>query len=158
MKTKDVLGVAVSVFVCLLAGALGSFYTTPAIPVWYAGLNKPFFTPPSWLFAPVWTTLYIMMGVSAYIIWKKRKESIEAAKGLVIFAGQLFLNAMWSVVFFGYKDIFFALLVIIFLWALILMCMIQFNKLSRNAMLLLIPYIVWVSFATLLNAAIWLLN
>lgn len=156
--TKDFIGIAIAAFLCLLAGAIGSVFTYPAIPVWYAALNKPFFNPPNWIFGPVWTILYIMMGASAYIIWKKRKESTEATKGLVIFAGQLFLNTMWSVVFFGYKDIFFALLVIILLWALILMCMIQFNKLSRNAMLLLIPYIVWVSFATLLNTAVWLMN
>jgi len=155
---KDIVGITIAALICLLAGAIGSLFTYPAIPTWYAALNKPFFSPPNWIFGPVWTALYIMMGASAYLIWKKRKESIEAIKGLVIFAGQLFLNGMWSVVFFGYKDLFFGLLVIVLLWALILMCIIQFNKLSRNAALLLVPYIVWVSFATLLNAAFWLLN
>jgi len=155
---KDIVGICISALICLFAGVIGSFFTYSAIPGWYAALNKPFFTPPGWLFAPVWTALYIMMGASAYLIWKKRKESSEAVKGLIVFAVQLVLNAMWSVVFFGYKDIFFALLIIIFLWALIMACIIQFNKLSRNAMLLLVPYIVWVSFAALLNAAIWLLN
>lgn len=155
---KDVVGITIAAIICLLAGAIGSLFTYPAIPTWYAALNKPFFSPPNWIFGPVWTALYIMMGASAYLIWKKRKEGIEAIKGLIIFAGQLFLNGMWSIVFFGYKDLFFGLLVIVLLWALILMCIIQFNKLSRNAALLLVPYIVWVSFATLLNAAVWLLN
>jgi len=155
---KDIVGVTIAALICLLAGAIGSMFTYPAIPIWYATLNKPFFSPPNWIFAPVWTVLYIMMGASVYLIWKKRKESNEAVKGLIVFAAQLVLNTMWSVVFFGYKDIFFALLIIVFLWALILTCIIQFNKLSRNAMLLLVPYIVWVSFAALLNAAVWLLN
>lgn len=151
-------GIVIASVLCLIAGAFGSIFTYPAIPTWYAALNKPFFSPPNWIFAPVWTILYIMMGVSAYLIWKKRNEGIEAVKGLFVFAGQLFLNGMWSVVFFGYKDLFFGLLVIVLLWTLILMCMIQFNKLSRNAALLLVPYIVWVSFAALLNTAIWLMN
>ncbi|MFA5104518.1 MAG: TspO/MBR family protein [Candidatus Margulisiibacteriota bacterium] len=155
---KDVVGISVAALICLLAGVIGSVFTYPAIPVWYAALNKPFFNPPNWIFGPVWTALYIMMGASVYLIWNKRKEGIEATKGLVVFAGQLFLNIIWSVVFFGYKDLFFGLLIIIFLWALILICMVQFGKLSRNAMLLLVPYIVWVSFAAILNAAFWLMN
>lgn len=158
MKTRDLFGASVSVFVCLMAGAIGSIFTTPAIPVWYAGLNKPFFSPPNRIFAPVWTALYILMGISAYMIWTKRKDGPEALKGLAVFAAQLGLNTMWSVVFFGFRDPFLALLVIVALWAFILMSMIQFNKVSRNAALLLVPYIVWVSFASLLNAAVWLMN
>lgn len=158
MKIKDVFGAAVFILVCLSAGIIGSFYTYPAIPVWYAGLNKPFFSPPNWIFGPVWTILYVMMGISAYMIWKKRKESLEAAKGLSIFALQLILNTMWSVVFFGFRDPFFAFLLIIVLWSAILLTIFQFRKLSVNAALLLGPYIIWVTFAALLNAAVWLMN
>lgn len=158
MKIRDLFGAAISILICLGAGAIGSFYTAPAIPLWYAGLAKPFFSPPNWIFAPVWTALYILMGISAYIIWTKRKAGPEAAKGLAVFAAQLGLNTMWSVVFFGFRDPFLALLTIVVLWAFILMSIIQFNKVSRNAALLLVPYIFWVSFASVLNAAVWLMN
>jgi translocator protein len=158
MKIRDLFGASVSVFVCLMAGAIGSLYTTQAIPVWYAGLNKPFFSPPNWIFAPVWTALYIMMGISVYIVWTKRKQSDEAVKGIGVFAVQLILNTLWSVVFFGFRDPFLAFLLIVVLWAFIFMSIVQFNKVSRNAALLLVPYIVWVSFASLLNAAVWLMN
>ncbi len=158
MRIRSVFGGAVSILVCLSAGMIGSFFTYPAIPVWYAGLNKPFFTPPNWIFAPVWTILYVMMGISAYMIWEKRKENLESVKGLTIFGLQLVLNTMWSVVFFGFKDLFFAFLLIIVLWAAILLNIFQFRKLSTNAALLLGPYIIWVTFAALLNAAVWLMN
>ena len=158
MKIKDLAGAFIAVAICLSAGAIGSIFTTPAIPTWYAGLNKPFFNPPNWIFAPVWTTLYIMMGIAAHLVSKELKKNEEAAKGLAVFSVQLILNAVWSVVFFGAKDLFLALIVIAILWFLIALTIMQFGKVSRNAALLLYPYIVWVSFASVLNAAVWLMN
>ncbi len=158
MKIKDLAGAFIAVAICLSAGAIGSIFTTPAIPTWYAGLNKPFFNPPNWIFAPVWTTLYIMMGIAAHLVSKELKKNEEAAKGLAVFSVQLILNAVWSVVFFGAKDLFLALIVIAILWFLIALTIMQFGKVSRDAALLLYPYIVWVSFASVLNAAVWLMN
>lgn len=158
MKIKDLAGAFIAVAICLSAGAIGSIFTTPAIPTWYAGLNKPFFNPPNWIFAPVWTALYIMMGIAAHLVSKELKKNEEAAKGLAVFSVQLILNAVWSVVFFGAKDLFLALIVIAILWFLIALTIMQFGKVSRDAALLLYPYIVWVSFASVLNAAVWLMN
>lgn len=144
------------IFISLLAGAIGSIFTTPNIPNWYATLNKPNLNPPNWVFAPVWTTLYILMGISAYILWSKTKEMFSLQ--LKIFWVQLILNTLWSVVFFGLKDLFTSIIVIVALWFSIFLLIIKSLKVSKNAAYLLIPYLLWVSFATYLNTTIWLLN
>ncbi len=142
-----------SVLICLLAGVIGSIFTTSSIPTWYAALNKPFFNPPNWIFMPVWTTLYVLMGISLYLIWiKKNKTAIK------LFAAQLIFNVSWSVVFFGIREVFIAFVIIIILWVLILMTMIKSYKTLKAAMWLLLPYLLWVSFAAILNLAIVLLN
>lgn len=141
----------------LSAGFLGSLVTTPAIPTWYASLNKPFFNPPSWLFAPAWTLLYLLMGFSLYLVLST-KTNKSKAKALTIFFLQLLLNSLWSILFFGLKNPLLAFLEIILLWLAILTNIIFFRKISRTAALLLIPYLLWVSFASLLNLAIILLN
>lgn len=144
------------IFIPLLAGAIGSIFTTPNIPNWYASLNKPDLNPPNWVFAPVWTTLYILMGISAYILWSKTKEMFSLQ--LKIFWVQLILNTLWSVVFFGLKDLFTSIIIIVALWFSIVLLIIKSLEISKNAAYLLIPYLLWVSFATYLNTSIWLLN
>jgi translocator protein len=148
----------VSVVGCELVGILGTPFTISAIPTWYAGLNKPFFAPPNWLFGPVWTLLYFMMGVSFYLIWKKgwKKSKNKIARNY--FLAQLGLNFIWSPVFFGLKSPLLALLIILAMWMLIVMTIKKFLPINKWAAYLLIPYLMWVSFATLLNAGIWILN
>jgi tryptophan-rich sensory protein len=154
----NILKLFISIIICQSAGFIGSIFTTPSIPTWYAFIKKPTFTPPSWLFGPVWITLYILMGVSAFLVWKKGLGTEGVKLALGIFIVQLIFNSLWSIVFFGYKSIFGGLIVIIILWILILLSIIFFLKISIVAGVLLIPYIFWVSFASLLNFSIYKLN
>lgn len=140
-----------SIGLCLGIGVLGSFFTVSSIPDWYATLEKPFFSPPNWLFGPVWTILYIMMGISLYLIWTKKKVPS-------IFWVQLTLNAAWSIIFFGLRNPALALVDIISLWIAIILTIKSFYKLNKLSAYLLYPYIAWVSFAVLLNFFIVLLN
>jgi benzodiazapine receptor len=158
MNTKDIGKLVISVVACLAAGAIGSLFTRSAIPTWYATLEKPVFTPPSWLFAPVWTLLYILMGVSAFLVWRKGLRNAQVKTALIIFLIQLILNASWSVVFFGLQLPLYGFIVIVMLWVAILLTVIQFYKISRVSSVLLWPYLLWVTFAAVLNASIWLLN
>jgi tryptophan-rich sensory protein len=149
---------AISIIICEAAGFLGSFFTAPAIPTWYAGLQKPSFSPPNWVFAPVWLILYALMGVSAYFVWKMGIEKNEVRIGLAIFAIQLILNVFWSYFFFKMQSPRYALIEIIILWLFILLTIFSFLKISRLAGFLLLPYLLWVSFAALLNFFILKLN
>ncbi len=149
---------AVSLVVCLGAGFIGSFFTSSSIPTWYAGIDKPAFNPPNWVFAPVWTALFILMGISLYLIWDKGLQSNNVKIAMAVFAIQLILNVLWSVLFFGMKSPFYAFIEIIILWIAILATIILFFSISRPAGYLLVPYILWVSFAALLNFSIWRLN
>ena len=144
--------------VCLLVGFLSGFATQSSVDDWYLTLNKPFFNPPNWIFAPVWTVLYIMMGVAAGIVWSKGIHHIWVKTALYHFSFQLIFNALWSVVFFGFNKPFWALLVILILLALILLNMKSFRVASKTAAYLLVPYFLWVCFATLLNYKIWEMN
>ena len=148
----------VSITICLFAGFLGSFFTIPAIPTWYATLAKPSFAPPNWLFFPVWTTLFVMMGISLYLVWRRGLEGQQVKNALVIFAVQLILNVLWSAAFFGLRSPLSGLIEISILWISIAFTIMIFMKISRTAGLLLIPYIIWVSFAAILNFMIWRLN
>ena len=144
--------------ICVAAAAIvGSAATTPNIAGWYAGLAKPFFNPPNWIFAPVWTALYVMMALALYRILRL-PPSPARRSALIAFAGQLALNALWSVVFFALQSPPMGFLVIVSLWTLIVLTMLRFLALDRIAGWLLAPYLAWVSFAALLNAAIWRLN
>lgn len=158
MKSTDRLKLATSLIVCQLAGLLGSLFTAPAIPTWYQTLNKPSFTPPSWLFAPVWIGLYLLMGISLFLVWKKKEQDLRVNEALMIFFIQLILNAFWSIAFFGLRSPLLGLVDIIFLWMGILLTIQKFFKISRNGALLLLPYLLWVSFAALLNFSLWVLN
>lgn len=155
---KNLLKLVVSVIGCELVGFLGTPFTISSIPTWYATLNKPFFAPPNWIFGPVWTLLYFLMGVSFYLIWKQdfKKKKVKTA-GL-FFLAQLTLNFIWSPIFFGLQAPLLGLIVIVAMWVLIVMTMKKFYPLSKLAYYLLVPYLLWVSFATILNAAIVMLN
>jgi benzodiazapine receptor len=148
MKLRNLL---VSLGVCLSAGLIGSLFTFASIPTWYAGLTKPPFSPPNWIFGPVWTTLYILMGIAMYLVWVKKGS-------LKLFFLQLVFNAGWSVVFFGLRSILGGMIVISILWVLIVAVTDTFYRIERLAAYLLIPYLVWVSFASILNFSLLLLN
>ncbi len=158
MKISNPIKLIIAVVVSELAGIIGSVFTVPAIPMWYATLVKPALNPPAWIFGPVWTTLYALMGVAAFLVWKKGWEKKEVKTALGIFGIQLVLNTLWSVIFFGLHSPGVALVDIIFLWLAILATIVAFAKISRAAAWLLAPYILWVSFAVYLNYSIWVLN
>jgi tryptophan-rich sensory protein len=145
--------------VSLAAGVIGSLAVTgQGFSSWYAAIQKPGFTPPGWVFGPVWTILYLLMGVAAFLVWQRGLGSRPVRTALVWFLVQLALNAAWTPVFFGLHRIGLALLVIVLLWVAIIVTMYYFFRVSRPAGLLLVPYLLWVSFATVLNASIWHLN
>jgi len=158
MKVNRAAKITIAVVVCLLAGFIGSIFTTPSIPTWYASLNKPSFNPPNWLFGHVWTTLYILMGISAYLVWEKSYRYRSYRPALNIFWTQLILNVIWSIIFFGLKSPLFAFIEIVILWIAILFTILKFNRISKTAAYLLIPYILWVTFASVLNFYILILN
>lgn len=157
MKKKFIY-IAIAVTICLLIGFLSSFATQSSVNDWYVALNKPSFNPPNWLFAPVWTGLYILMGIAAGIVWSKGFHHIWVKTALYHFGFQLLFNALWSIVFFGFKSPLWALLVIFVLLTLIILTIRWFKVVSKLAAILLIPYMLWVCFATLLNYKIWELN
>jgi len=143
-----------SIALVSLAAGFGASFGTGA---WYAALVKPSFNPPNWIFGPVWTTLYLMMAVAAWLIYRNRQQ--PGARGaLMLYGLQLILNALWSALFFGAHWMGIALVEILLLDALILLCIIRFWPLSRTAAILFIPYFVWVSFAAFLNFTLWRLN
>lgn len=152
------LKLVLAIFVCQLAGILGSVFTFSAITDWYAYLNKPFFSPPNWIFGPVWTILYTFMGISIFIIWDKGLREPGRLAAAKLFGGQLVLNFFWTIIFFGFKSPLLAFIEILFLWYLIFLTIKAFYKLSRPAAYLLIPYLAWVSFASILNLTIIILN
>jgi tryptophan-rich sensory protein len=152
------LKIVISIVICLAAGFLGSFFTRSSLDPWYARIKKPSFNPPSWVFAPVWTVLYILMGVAAAIVWDKGFNVPDVRLALFVFLVQLALNALWSMVFFGRRSLRGGLIVITLLWLAILLTTVYFLGISKLAAILLLPYLVWVSFAVALNAAIVDLN
>lgn len=176
MRPKDFLTCALFIVGAECAGLIGALFTTPAIPAWYENLSKPVLNPPAAVFGPVWTTLYALMGIAAVLVWRKRKSSSnailkQAAKilrkepnehdiniALGFFAGQLVLNTLWSIIFFGMKNLGGALIEISVLWLAIIATIFFFWKVSKTAAWLLVPYILWVTFAGYLNYMIWALN
>lgn len=137
---------------------MGTVFTVSSIENWYNLLNQPSFRPPNWLFGPVWTILYTLMGISLYLIWSKGIKKKEVRSALKLFGVHLILNAGWSIVFFGLHNIFLSLINIIVLWILIILVIVKFYKIDKRASLILLPYLVWVSFAVILNYSIYLLN
>ncbi len=157
-RARDIVEAVVSIVVCQGAGLIGSLATFPSIPTWYASLEKPAFNPPNWVFGPVWTTLYTLMGIAAFLVWRKGISKREVKIALGIFLVQLVLNTLWSVIFFGLHFLAGGLVVIVVLWIAILLSILTFFRISKAAGALLIPYILWVSFATILNFSLWQLN
>jgi tryptophan-rich sensory protein len=172
MKINNTFKFIIALGVSLSAGVVGSLFTSPAIQSgWYAGIVKPALNPPAWVFGPVWTTLFALMGIAAFLVWREydkltlsevegliiqRKRQIKIALG--IFLSQLVLNTLWSIIFFGLHSPGGALVEIMFLWLAILATIVAFYKISKPAAWLLVSYILWVSFAAYLNYAIWKLN
>jgi tryptophan-rich sensory protein len=157
-RLKILLTLAVFVLLPLLVGAIGALFTTPAIPIWFATLAKPWFAPPNWLFAPAWTVLYILMGAASFLIYQKREIDPRADGALKVYGLQLFLNLLWSVIFFGLRSITGGFIVIVLLWVLIVVTIRRFHTISPAAGMLLVPYIAWVTFAAILNFGILQLN
>jgi len=158
MKINNTLKLIIAIVVSELVGIIGSVFTTPSITGWYAGIVKPALNPPAWVFGPVWTTLFALMGIAAFLVWKKGLDRRDVKIALGIFLGQLILNTLWSIIFFGLHSPGGALIEIVFLWLAILATIIVFAKISNPVAWLLVPYILWVSFAGYLNYSIWQLN
>lgn len=157
-KKFQFLPLVTSLAITLAIGFVASLSTRPQIAGWYSRLNKPSFNPPNWLFAPVWTTLYIMIAIAAYLVWKERDKSGLYSTTVTIYIIQLALNFSWSIIFFDFHGILPALVIILMLWLSIIANIRWFNKFSHTAAWLLAPYLLWVSFASLLNLSIYLLN
>jgi benzodiazapine receptor len=153
------LKIASLVTICLAVGYLSSMVTQTSITTWYPTLEKPIFNPPNWVFAPVWTILFILMGISAGLVWDKLETNTELVKkGMLFFTAQLVLNALWSYLFFGLSNLLLASIEILLLLLIIFETYLIFKKIDKNAGLLFIPYIIWVAFASLLTITIFVLN
>lgn len=153
------LKIVYCVAICLAVGYLSSNVTQSSITTWYPLIKKPIFNPPNWVFAPVWTMLFIMMGIAAGMVWNKLESNKELVKkGLLFFTIQLLLNALWSYLFFGLNNILLALIEIILLWLIIYETYYIFKQIDKRAGYLLIPYLAWVGFATILTGSIYWLN
>lgn len=148
----------VSIGIPQVVGVAAAFATMAGVRDWYPALAKPWFTPPPWVFGPAWTILYLLMGVALWLVWRRLYAEPQARRALVMFAVQLALNGAWSVLFFGFRAPGFALVEILLLWSAITVTIAWFRPVSRTAALLLVPYWLWVGFATLLNGSIWYLN
>ncbi len=158
MNIKQALKLALAIVLSELAGMIGAVFTAPSVAGWYVGIAKPAFNPPSWIFGPVWTTLFALMGIAAFLVWRKGLKRRDVKIALTIFAVQLVLNTLWSIIFFGLQNPGGALVEIAFLWLAIVASSSAFARISKPAAWLLAPYILWVSFAAYLNYTIWILN
>lgn len=147
-----------SLLITFIVAAIGSIFTIPSIETWYLFLQKPAFTPPNWIFGPIWTALYLMMGLSFYLVWKKKAKKRQLKRAFEAYFAQLALNLLWSIAFFGFRSLFGGVLIISALWASILVTIYRFYKIDKKATYLLIPYIFWVSAASFLNCFLWILN
>jgi tryptophan-rich sensory protein len=157
-RNRQWIGLAGFIALCLLTGALGGWVTSQSVIEWYPTLNKPAWNPPAWIFAPVWTTLYVMMAVAAWLVWKEASRGSGVRLALVLFFVQLALNCLWSLLFFGARSPGWALVDIFALLAALAATTWVFFNQSRLAGALMLPYLAWVSFATVLNFTIWQLN
>ncbi len=158
MKKTDIFKLVFAVLVCQAAGLIGSIFTRSSLSDWYPALIKPRFTPPGWVFAPVWVSLYLVIGVAAFLVWRRGLDRLDVRKALSFFALQLALNVCWSVFFFGLKSPLAGLIDIVLLSIAVLLTIRSFLPVSYPAALLLIPYFVWIAFATGLNLTIWYIN
>lgn len=159
-RRRPVVTLAGTIAVCIVVGASGSVFTAAGLASWYPGLTKPALAPPNWVFGPVWTTLFALMGVAAWLVWRELSGPDRGAArlALAVFAGQFVLNLAWSAAFFGAQSILGGLVVIVLLWTAILATIVAFYRVDWRAGALLLPYIAWVSFAAYLNYGFWVLN
>ncbi len=155
---NNIFKLIISILICEGAGIFGSLFTMSQIKSWYADIKKPSFNPPDWIFGPVWSFLFLLMGVSLYLVWSGGISGISIKTEIIIFVIQLALNILWSILFFGIHSPKLAFVDIVFLWAMILLTVFEFYSINNTAGLLLIPYFLWVSFALILNFEIWKLN
>jgi tryptophan-rich sensory protein len=147
-----------SILIPILIGGTAGFFTSAAIPGWYSTLQKPSFNPPNWIFAPVWTTLYVLMGVASWLVWSSKVPTAQKQTALAVYGIQLLLNFAWSFIFFNQHALGLAFAEILLLWGSIFLTIILFARINEGAAWLLVPYISWVSFAAILNYTIWKLN
>ena len=157
-NVREIPKLIISIVIVFLAAAVGTVYTLSEITTWYVTLNKPTWTPPNWAFGPIWTTLYILMGIALFLVWREGLDRKEVRIAILVFAIQLALNVIWSLVFFAGHNLFGGLMLVILLWIAILINIIVFYRISKPAGLILIPYIIWVSIASYLNYTVFLLN
>jgi benzodiazapine receptor len=155
---QDYLKLIISIVICQLVGFVGSLITRMSVSTWYSALHKPSFTPPDYVFAPVWIILYLLIGIAAFMVWKKGIETEKVKGALVLYCIHLAVNLMWTAIFFGLRSIQGGFIVIIILWLMIMALMIIFRKISPWSAILLIPYFIWVTFAAILNAGLMILN
>ena len=158
LNLRDIGGLLLSVVICLSAGVIGSAPTMDDVNGWYTTIEKPFFTPPSWLFGPAWTVLYVLMGIAFWRVWRLAPAGEARNRALLLFGVQLVLNALWSLIFFQWRQPLLALVEIVALWIAIALTIRAFRPLDRAAAWLLAPYLAWVTFATALNAGMVVLN
>lgn len=156
--SKTTTRILIAVAICLAVGFLAGFATQSSVATWYTTLNKPSFNPPNWIFGPVWTVLYILMGIAAGMVWARGVYHKWVKTALYHFGFQLMFNALWSIVFFGFQQPFWALMVILTLLVLLVLTIKWFRVISKTASWLMVPYLLWVCFATVLNYSIWSLN
>ncbi len=155
---NNIIKLIIAIAIPLAIGALGSYFTIPSVTSWYQTINKPSWNPPNWIFSPVWTTLYVLMGIALYLVWKSGNSSAVKTLAVSFFIIQLCLNFFWSVIFFNQHQIGWAFAEIILLWIFILLTIFAFANINKTAAWLLVPYISWVSFAMILNYTVWHLN
>jgi len=158
MNLPLITKIIIALIVCVGLGFLSGYFTASSINTWYSELNKPFFNPPNWIFGPAWTLLYTLMAVAFALVWDSRTKIHLKSKAMKLFVAQFALNLVWTPVFFGLHQIAIALLIIVFLWILIFKTMQAFKRVNMTSYYLMIPYLLWVSFATALNASILYLN
>jgi tryptophan-rich sensory protein len=158
VRLRDITRLILCIAICQLAGVIGSIFTASSVATWYTTLDIPWFAPPGSIISAVWIILFALMGLSLFLIWRKGISSTDSKIAVSLFAFQLLVNVLWSYAFFGLQSPLAAFIVIVFLWLLILQCIIRFWNISKEAALLLVPYILWVSFAAFLNYTIWRLN
>ena len=160
MNNKKILTLIGFVVLCEIIGSLGSIFTIPNIPTWYALLTKPFFSPPNWVFGPVWTILFLLMGVALFLVFenKNKKLQTQRKRAILWFGVQFAFNLLWSFLFFGLKNPFLGFLGIILLWGSIAFTIVSFYKIDKKSAYLLLPYLLWVSFAAILNYFVMVLN
>lgn len=155
---KNYRRLIISILVCQAAGWIGGIFTSSSVKWWFPYLFKPFFNPPSWIFGPVWTSLFLLMGISLYIVWQSGSKSKHYRLAMIVFSAQLAFNVLWSALFFGLRSPLAAFVEILILWPLIVAMIIVFRRISKTASCLQVPYLLWVTFAAVLNFSIYYLN